>query len=76
MSNTWANYGTYGANWSEFQREKDPQPVIDNILNNPVTEVLDAIPPGESTGNPTADRLLNGFQLIKEGWNQIKKRCQ
>jgi RHS repeat-associated protein len=50
--------------------------VIDVALNNPATEVLDAIPPGTSTGNPTVDILINALQIVKEGWNRLKNACQ
>lgn len=27
ISDTWVNYGTYGANWNEFQKDRDFAPV-------------------------------------------------
>ena len=75
FGDTWTNYGKYGANWSEFQRERDVEPVLDVIFNNPVTEVLESIPPGQSTGNPTLDRFLDIFQITRELWNR-RKQCQ
>jgi hypothetical protein len=50
--------------------------LVDKALNNPVTEVLDAIPPGESTGHPGVDRAIYIIQIIREGWNRVKKLCQ
>jgi hypothetical protein len=46
--------------------------VIDVALNNPATEILDAIPPGESTGHPGVDRAIDIFQIIRESWNRYK----
>jgi RHS repeat-associated protein len=67
--------GTYGPTSSEFMKERDVEPVLDVIFNNPVTEVLEAIPPGQSTGNPTLDRFLDIFQITRELWNR-RKQCQ
>ena len=48
FGDTWFNYGKYGANWSEFRKERDVEPVLDVIFNNPATEILEAILPGQS----------------------------
>ena len=63
--------------WCQLVRvsERDVEPVLDVIFNNPVTEVLEAIPPGQSTGNPTLDRFLDIFQITRELWNR-RKQCQ
>jgi hypothetical protein len=52
----------------------------DALINNPLTEPLDAIPPGEPiTGHPAADFWINFFNMIRGIMNQTMDndaKCQ
>ena len=46
-------------------------PAIDAVFDNPLADMINSIPPGESTGYPPADLSIDIFQIMSEFWERM-----
>jgi hypothetical protein len=49
---------------------------IDNLLDNPLANILDGIPPGMTTGYPPADTGIQGSKLVRGYWKKFRALFQ
>jgi hypothetical protein len=59
----------WSRSWNQVNDLSFIPEAIDKGFNNPATEVLNAIPPGTSTGNPAWDFVIDVFQVFRGTWN-------